>query len=229
MSSREPLSARLVNYLIADRAALAPNMVAECPRALREACVPAEGGSLPDWQGRHERMRAVAVREWLRQAAAGLQTEWPATSQRTQADLEHSVIRGGERREALALERRGMCGDVVAERRRVTLGSYARLFAKGVGGIAFPDARSGPEFGRQITAIMRREAPQRRAVDQDPFEAWAGSPVGGALQEAHTAAAPPLRHIMRMRGLAGVGSHIRTLCSALGEARYPAGEGSPAR
>jgi hypothetical protein len=103
--------------------------------------------------------------------AAGLRTDWPATSRRRQAALAHSLVRGGDRREALA----------------------------------------------------------RRAVDQDPFEAWAGSPVGGALQEAHTGAAPPLRQIIRMRGLGGAGSHIRSLCSALGEARHPAREGSPAR
>ncbi len=231
MSSPEPLSARLLNYLIAECPAREPLTVQEASRALHEEFLRAEGGSLPDRQGRLEQIRAVGVRAWLRHVAAVLQTEWPAAPRGMQGKLELRVARGGDRREALeleeqaALEREGISGDSDADHRRVTLRSYVGLFAEGVGEIASPEGRSGPALGRQITAIMRREAPRRRAVENASLEAWAGSPVEGVLEDAPTTAAPPEADIVRMVAAAGVRSDIRTLCIVLGEALGSAGEG----
>jgi hypothetical protein len=145
-----------------------------------------------------------------------------------QGKLELWMGRGHDRLGALeleedaALEREGISGDADADRRRVTLGAYVRLFAEGVGEIAAPDGRTGPEFGREITAIMRREAPQRRAVEKAAFEAWSGSPMEGVLEQARTTAAPPEPDIVRIFEAAGVWSYIRVVCVALGEALEPA-------
>ncbi len=147
----------------------------------------------------------------------GCKRGWSAGSARNRDRLEALELEEGA-----ALERDGISGDVDADRRRVTLGAYVRLFAEGVGEIAAPDGRLGPEFGREITAIMRREAPHRRAVERATFEAWSGSPLEGVLEQARLTAAPPEPEVVRMLEAAGVWSYIRTLCIALGEALEPA-------
>lgn len=229
MTSVEPLADRLIDYLGAESAALEAIMAQESSRALHEEFLLAEGGTLPDRQARLERIRAVGARAWLRHLAAALQAEWGGAPAGMQAKLELWVARGRDRLEALeleedaALERAGISGDVDADRRRVTLSAYVRLFAEGVGEIATPDGRTGPEFGREITAIMRREAPERRAVEKAAFEAWSGSPMEGVLEQARTTAAPPEPGVVRILEAAGVWSYIRTLCVALGEALEPAG------
>lgn len=229
MTALESLSERIVNYLAAERAALEAIMIQESSRALHEEFILAEGGSLPDRQGRLERIRAVGARAWLRHLAAALQAEWAGAPEGMQGKLELWIARGGARLEALeleeqaALERDGISGDVDADRRRVTLGSYVQLFAEGVGEIASPDGRSGPEFGREINTIMRRESAQRRTVEKASFEAWAGSPMEGVLEEARITAAPPEPDIIRMLEATGVWSYIRTLCLALGETLEPPG------
>jgi hypothetical protein len=228
MTTPEPLSERLVQYLADERPALQAIMAQESSRALHEEYLLAEGGTLPDRQARLERIRAVGARAWLRHVAAALQTEWAGAPEGLQARLELWVARNRDRLEALeleesaALERDGISGDVDADRRRVTLGAYVRLFAEGVGEIAAPEGRSGPEFGREITAIMRREAPHRRAVEKAAFEAWSGSPMEGVLEHARLTAAPPEPDTVRMLEAAGVWSYIRALCLALGEALEPA-------
>jgi hypothetical protein len=217
----------LLKYLGAEPAALQALMAQESSRALHEEFLLAEGGTLPDRQARLDRIRAVGARAWLRHLAAALQAEWAAAPAGMQAKLELWVARGRDRLEALeleedaALERAGISGDVDADRRRVTLSAYVRLFAEGIGEIAAPNGRSGPEFGREITAIMRREAPQRRTAEQAAFEAWSGSPMEGVLEQARTTAAPPEPDTVRMFEAAGVWSYIRTLCIALGEALEP--------
>ena len=137
------------------------------------------------------------------------------------------VARNRDRLEALELEeRRGARArrdlrDVDTDQRRVTLRAYVQLFAEGVGEIAAPTA-SRPGVRTQITAIMRREAPHRRAVERAAFEAWCGSPLEGVLEQARLTAAPPEPDPVRMLEAAGVWSYIRTLCIALGEALKPA-------
>jgi hypothetical protein len=228
MTRREPLADRLVEYLAAERVALESIMAQESSRALHQEFLLAEGGTLPDRQARLERIRAVGARAWLRHLAAALQAEWPGAPEGMQGKLELWMGRGHDRLGALeldedaALEREGISGDADADRRRVTLGAYVRLFAEGVGEIAAPDGRTGPEFGREITAIMRREAPQRRAVEKAAFEAWSGSPMEGVLEQARTTAAPPEPDIVRIFEAAGVWSYIRVVCVALGEALEPA-------
>jgi len=228
MNGPDPLSERLVRYLSDERPALEALMAQESSRALHEEFLLAEGGTLPDRQARLERIRAVGARAWLRHVAAALQSEWARAPDGMQARLERWVGRNRDRLEALeleegaALERDGISGDVDADRRRVTLGAYVRLFAEGVGEIAAPDGRLGPEFGRAITAIMRREAPHRRAVERTTFHAWSGSPLEGVLEQARLTAAPPEPEVVRMLEAAGVWSYIRTLCIALGEALEPA-------
>jgi len=227
MTRPEPLADRLLNYLGAERAALESIMAQESSRALHQEFLLAEGGTLPDRQARLERIRAVGARAWLRHVAAALQAEWAGAPAGMQGRLELWITRGSDRVEALeleedaALEREGISGDVDADRRRVTLGAYVRLFAEGVGEIAAPNGRSGPEFGREITTIMRREAPRQRAVEQAAFEAWSGSPMEGVLEQARTTAAAPEPDLVRMLEAAGVWSYISTLCVALGEALEP--------
>jgi len=227
MTSPEPLAERLVRYLADERPALQALMAQESSRALHEEFLLAEGGTLPDRQARLERIRAVGARAWLRHVAAALQAEWAGAPEGMQSRLELWVARNRDRLEALeleesaALEREGISGDVDADRRRVTLGAHVRLFAEGVGEIAPPNGRAGPEFGREITAILRREAPHRRAAEQASFEAWSGSPMEGVLEQARLTAAPPEPDIVRMLEAAGVWSYIRTLCVALGEALEP--------
>jgi hypothetical protein len=202
-------------------------MTQESSRALHEEFLLAEGGTLPDREARLERIRAVGARAWLRHVAAALQAEWPSAPAGMQSRLELWVPRNADRLEALeldeaaVLEREGISGDADADRRRVTLGAYMRLFAEGVGEIATPDGRTGPEFGREITVIIRREAPHRRAVERAAFEAWSGSPMEGVLEQARLTAAPPEPEVIRMLEAAGVWSYIRTLCVALGEVLEP--------
>lgn len=232
MTARESLAERLIAYLGAERAALETIMAQESSRALHQEFLLAESGTLPDRNARLERIRAVGARAWLRHLAAALQAEWPDAPNGLQSKLELFVARGGDRLEALeleeaaALEREGISGDADADQRRVTLGAYARLFAEGVGGIAEPDGRSGPEFGREITVIMRREASRRRALGKAAFEAWSGSPMEGVLERARTTAAPPEPDIIRIFEAAGVWSYVQVLCVALGEALEPGGDSS---
>ncbi len=231
MTTAEPLAQRLVTYLGEDRAALDAIMAHESSRALHQEFLLAEGGTLPDRAARLERIRAVGARAWLRHLAAALQAEWDSAPSGLQSALEIHVARGGDRLEALeleesaALEREGISGDADADQRRVTLGAYVRLFAEGVGEIAEPNGRSGPEFGRQITAIMRNEGAHRRTVEKTAFEAWSGSPMEGVLEQARTTAAPPEPDIIRILEAAGIWSYIQVLCIALGEALTP-GDGS---
>src|SRR5450631_4040989 len=175
MTGAQPLEVRLADYLGAERAALESIMAQESSRALHQEFLLAESGTLPDRQARLQRIRAVGARAWLRHLAAALQAEWAGAPEGMQGKLELWIARGGPRLEALeleeqaALERDGISGDVDADRRRVTLGSYVQLFAEGVGEIASPDGRSGPEFGREINTIMRRESAQRRTVEKASF------------------------------------------------------------
>jgi hypothetical protein len=230
MTSEEPLAQRLVTYLGEQRPALETIMAQESSRALHQEFLLAESGTLPDRNARLDRIRAVGARAWLRHLAGALQAEWAAAPPGLQGALEAYVARGGDRLEALeleetaALEREGISGDADADQRRVTLGAYVRLFAEGVGEIATPDGRSGPEFGREITAIIRREGPHRRTVEKAAFEAWSGSPMEGVLEQARTTAAPPEPDIIRILEAAGIWSYIQVLCIALGEA-LESGEG----
>jgi hypothetical protein len=230
MTPDERLSDRLIAYLGAERPALEALMAQESSRALHQEFLLAESGTLPDRQARLERIRAVGARAWLRHLAAALQSEWEAAPVGMQGRLEVWLAGNGDRLEALeleeaaALEREGISGDADADQRRITLGAYARLFAEGVGGIAEPDGRSGPEFGRQVTGIMRREAPQRRKVERAAFEAWSGSPMEGVLEQSRITAAPPEPDIVRILEAAGVWSYVQVLCVALGEAL---GSGAP--
>jgi hypothetical protein len=224
MTSMTPLAERLIAYLGAERGALEDLMAQESSRALHQEFLLAESGTLPDRHARLERIRAVGARAWLRHLAAGLDSEWAAAPAGLQERLEVWLSGNGDRLEALeleeaaALEREGISGDADADQRRVTLGAYVRLFAEGVGEIAEPGGRSGPEFGRQITMIMRREAPQRRAVEKAAFEAWSGSPMEGVLEQARMTAAPPEPGVIRILEAAGVWSYVQLLCIALGEA-----------
>lgn len=233
MTTAEPLAERLVTYLGEERAALETIMAQESSRALHQEFLLAESGTLPDRAARLARIRAVGARAWLRHLAAALQAEWSAAPAGLQAALEMHVARGGDRLEALeleeaaALEREGISGDADADQRRVTLGAYVRLFAEGVGEIAEPDGRSGPEFGREITVIMRREGAHRRAVEKAAFEAWSGNPMEGVLEQARTTAAPPEPDIIRILEAAGVWSYIQLLCIALGEALAPGEDPAP--
>lgn len=223
MTNSSPLSTRLVDHLIAERESLENLMTQEGSRALHEEFLLAESGELPDRQQRLTRMRAVGARAWLRHLAAALQAEWTDAPAGMQGQLELWVARNGDRLEALeieeeaALEREGISGDVDADQRRVTLGAYVRLFAEGVGEIASPGGRTGPEFGREINVIMRRDASERRSVEKASFEAWTGSPMEGALENARMTAAPVEPSVIRMLEAAGVWSYVRTLCIALGE------------
>jgi hypothetical protein len=227
MTPAQPLEQRLAEYLGAERAGLESIMAQESSRAIHQEFLLAESGTLPDRQARLERIRAVGARAWLRHLAAALQAEWSDAPDGMQGKLELWVARGHDRLEALeleedaALEREGISGDVDADRRRVTLGAYVRLFAGGVGDIATPNGRTGPEFDRQITGIMRREGAQRRAIETAAFAAWSGSPMEGVLEKARTTAAPPEPDIVRVLEAAGVWSYIRVLCTALGEALEP--------
>jgi len=224
MTPTAPLSERLIAYLGADRSALEALMAQESSRALHQEFILAESGTLPDRQARLERIRAVGARAWLRHLAAALQSEWSAAPTGMQGRLEVWLAANGDRLEALeleeaaALEREGISGDADADQRRVTLGAYVRLFAEGVGQIAEPAGRSGPEFGREVTSIMRREAPRRRAVERAAFEAWSGSPMEGVLEQSKITAAPPEPDIIRILEAAGVWSYVQVLCIALGEA-----------
>lgn len=232
MTSDEPLAQRLITYLGEERPALETIMAQESSRALHQEFLLAESGTLPDRNARLERIRAVGARAWLRHLAGALQAEWADAPDGMQAALELHVARGEARLEALeleevaALEREGISGDADADQRKVTLGAYVRLFAEGVGEIAQPRGMSGPEFGREVTQVIRREGAHRRAVEKAAFEAWSGSPMEGILETARTTAAPPEPDIIRILEAAGVWSYIQVLCTALGEVLEPA-DGDP--
>lgn len=223
MTSDDPLAQRLITYLGNERPALETLMAQESSRALHQEFLLAESGTLPDRNARLERIRAVGARAWLRHLAAALQAEWPDAPDGMQAALELHITRGQARLEALeleeaaALEREGISGDADADQRRVTLGAYVQLFAEGVGEIGHPRGLSGPAFGREVTQVIRREGPHRRAVEKAAFEAWSGSPMEGVLETARTTAAPPEPDIIRILEAAGVWSYIQILCTALGE------------
>lgn len=227
MSSATPLSQRLVEYLGAQRPALEGLMAQESSRALHDEFLLAESGTLPDRESRLERLRTVGARAWLRHLAAALQSEWHDAPPGLQGALEARIARSTDRLQALELEeeaeleRDGISGNPDADRRRVTLRAYVRLFAEGVGDVAQPGGRHGPEYARDVMAIMRREAPHRRAVERAAFEAWSGSPLEGVLETSRLTAAPPEPQTIRMLEAAGVWSYIRTLCLALGETLEP--------
>lgn len=228
MNDTEPLAARLVAHMVANRPALEQLMTQEGSRALHEEFLLAESGTLPDRQSRLTRARIVGARAWLRHLAAALAAEWRMGPPDMQGRLERWVAVGAERLEALeleeeaAVEREGISGDAQADARRVTLGAYMRLFAEGVGDIAAPRGLSAPEFGRRVNEVLRRESSFRRRVEKESFEAWSGSPMEGLLEEARTTAAPPEPNIIRMLEAAAVWSWIRVLADALGEVLEPA-------
>ena len=180
--------------MVDNRPALEQLMAQEGSRALHEEFLLAESGTLPDPQSRLER--------------------WVAT--------------GAERLEALeleeeaAVERAGLSGDAQADARRVTLGAYMRLFAEGIGEIAAPAGLSGPEMGRRVTEVLRRESTFRKRVEKESFEAWTGSPMEGLLEEARVTAAPPEPNVIRILEAAAVWSWVRVLADALGEVLDPA-------
>jgi len=228
MTATAPLSERLVAHMVANRPALEHLMTHEGSRALHEEFLLAESGTLPDRQSRLTRARIVGARAWLRHLAAALAAEWRVGPPDLQGRLERWVATGAERLEALeleevaAVEREGISGDAQADARRVTLGAYMRLFAEGVGDIAAPAGLSGPELGRRVNEVLRREAPFRRRVERESFEAWSGSPMEGLLEEARTTAAPPEPDVIRILEAAAVWSWIRVLSDALGEVLDPA-------
>jgi hypothetical protein len=233
METSTPLADRLVQHMVDDRPALERLMEQESSRALHEEFLLAESGTLPDREARMQRRRAVGARAWLRHLAAALRAEWDGGPPDLQTRLERHVQSAAERLEALeleeeaALEREGYAGDGDADGRRIQLGAYMRLFAEGVGEIAEPGGRSGPEFGRQVTSVLRRENGRRRVIEKQAFEAWSGSPMEGVLEQARTTAAPVEPDLIRMFEAAGVWSYIRILADALGEvlegAPQPAG------
>jgi hypothetical protein len=233
METRPPLADRIVQRMVDDRPALERLMEQESSRALHEEFLLAESGTLPDREARMRRRRAVGARAWLRHLAGALRAEWDGGPPDLQARLERHVQTAAERLEALeleeeaALEREGYAGDHDADARRVQLGAQMRLFAEGVGEVATPGGEPGPEFGRRVTAVMRRENGRRRGIEKQAFEAWSGSPMEGVLERARTTAAPPEPDVIRMLEAAGVWSYIRVLADALGEvlegAPQPAG------
>jgi hypothetical protein len=228
MTGNEPLAERLVANMVANRPALEQLMAQESSRALHEEFLLAESGTLPDRQSRLTRARTVGARAWLRHLAGSLAAEWRVGPPDLQSRLERWVATGAERLEAMeleeeaAVEREGLSGDAQADARRVTLGAYMRLFAEGVGEIVAPGGLSGPELGRRVTEVMRREAPLRRKVEKEAFEAWTGSPMEGLLEESRTTAAPPEPNVIRVLEAAAVWSWIRVLADALGEVLEPA-------
>lgn len=234
MDDTAPLSARLLDDMVQHRPRLETYMTEESSRALHEEFLLAESGTLPTRQARLESARVVGARAWLRHLAAALRASWDGGPPDLQARLERRVMTGAERLEALELEeeaeleREGLSGDEQADARRVTLSAHARLFAEGIGDIAAPGGERGPEFGRRVTAILRREAPRRRAIERQAFEAWSGSPMEGVMEQARVTAAPPEPDVIRMLEAAAVWSYVHVLADAVGESleaiAQPAGE-----
>lgn len=228
MTGTPPLAERLVAHMVDNRPALEQLMAQEGSRALHEEFLLAESGTLPDRQSRLTRARVVGARAWLRHLAAALGAEWGFGPPDLQSRLERWVATGAERLEALeleeeaAVERAGLSGDAQADARRVTLGAYMRLFSEGIGEIAAPAGLSGPEMGRRVTEVLRRESAFRKRVEKESFEAWTGSPMEGLLEEARITAAPPEPNVIRILEAAAVWSWIRVLADALGEVLDPA-------
>lgn len=224
MDETAPLGARLIDDMVQHRPRLEKLMGEESSRAIHEEFLLAESGTLPDRQARLDRARIVGARAWLRHLAGALRAAWDGGPPDLQQRLERYVMAGAERLEALELEeeaavqREGLSGDAQADARRVTLASYARLFAEGVGDIAAPGGESAPEFGRRVTAILRREGARRRSIEKQAFEAWSGSAMEGVMEQARVTAAPPEPDTVRILEAAAVWSYIHVLADAVGEA-----------
>ena len=217
-----PLADRLVQSLAENRTRLEQLMTQESSRAIHEEFLLAESGTLPDRETRLLRARSTSARAWLRHLAASVAEEWTGAPAGLREPLEQHVMRGIERFEALsleeeaALEREGLSGDPQANTRRVTLGAYMRLFAEGVGEHGSPDGESGPEFGKRVTLVMRREAPRRRQVEKEAFDAWSGSSMKG-IEDTKVTAAPPESENIRVVEAAACWSYVRILADSLGE------------
>lgn len=224
MDETASLGARLIDDMVQHRPRLEKFMGEESSRAIHEEFLLAEMGTLPDRQARLDRARIVGARAWLRHLAAALRAAWDGGPPDLQQRLERYVMTGAERLEALELEEEaalqleGLSGDEQADARRVTLASYARLFAEGVGDIAAPGGESAPEFGRRVTTILRRESARRRGIEKQAFEAWSGSPMEGVMEQARVTAAPPEPDTIRMLEAAAVWSYVHVLADAVGEA-----------
>lgn len=198
-------------------------MEQESSRVLHEEFLEAESGTLPDRHSRITKARLAGARAWLRHLAGALQASWDGGPPDLQAQLERYIQGAQERREAMeleeyaALERDGLSGDADADARRVTLAAYMRLFAEGLGTIAGPYGSSGPDFGRRVTQVMRRESARRKSIERQAFEAWSGSPMEGVLEKARVSAAPPEPDTVRMLEAAAVWSYIHITADAVGE------------
>jgi hypothetical protein len=221
-TSTEPLADRLVQSLAENRARLEHLMAQESSRAIHEEFLLAESGTLPDRETRLERARAVSARAWLRHLSASLAEQWQGAPEGLHDKLEQHVMRGTERLEALSLdeeavlEREGLAGDLQANARRVTLGAYMRLFAEGVGEIASPDGESGPDFGKRVTLVMRREGGRRREVEKEAYEAWSGGDLKG-IEDTKATAAPAEVSEIRVIEAAACWSYVRILADSVGE------------
>lgn len=182
MDDTAPLAARIMDDMVQNRPRLEKLMEQESSHALHEEFMLAEGGTLPDRHTRLTRARATGARAWLRHLAAALRAGWGGGPPDMQTRLEQHVTGNRDRLEALeleeyaALEREGLSGDAEADARRVTLAAYSRLFAEGVGEIAQPGGVGGPEFGKRVTALLRRDAPRRRDIEKQALRHGPGAP-----------------------------------------------------
>lgn len=211
------LSERLVSWMAAHRGGLDVLMEQEGSRAIHEEFLMAEGGVLPDRRDRLDRARSASARAWLRHLGTALAEEWPGAPAGMPAALEQTILRGGERLEALileegaVLERHGLSGDPVADRRDADLTAYCRLFAEGVGGVLEEDG--GPEFGRRVADAARRRAGRLRQIEAEAREAWSAAPAAGRTSAAST----PEPDALRVAEAAAVWAHVRVLTEALEE------------
>lgn len=217
------LAAAMIADMVDNRPRLEQYMEQESSRVLHEEFLEAESGTLPDRHTRLTKARLAGARAWLRHLAAALRASWDQGPPDLQSQLERRVQGSRERLEAMqleeeaALEKEGLSGDAEADARRVTLGAYSRVFAEALGAIATPGGVEGPEFGRRVTQVLRRETPRRRQIEREAFQAWSGSPMEGVMEEARLSAAPAEPGVVRMLEAAAVWSWIHVTADAVGE------------
>jgi hypothetical protein len=161
----------------------------EKSRSVHEEFLLAEGGVLPDQAERLDRLRTTLARAWMRHIARGLMEVWPGCPDGLGPNIDTWIASGGERLEALTLDegqrlqRRGLSGDPVADRRAVDLIAHARFFGEGLG-TAMDEAGPGaPAMGQAVANEMRQSGAGPAGADPvgPPPE---GMPADQALEMA---------------------------------------------
>jgi hypothetical protein len=216
-----PLDERLVAWMTDNRPELDRLMAQEASRSVHLEFLAAEGGELPDRAMRLDRAREASIRAWLRHLSRAAGAVLPDAPADLPERIERYMAAHQERREALeleeqaALDRVGRSADPEADRRDVSLASYATLFAEALAvesGCA--GDMSAPAFARRVAGRSRAAQSRRRAVEAEARAAWSADPAPMESRPA-TAGERAGPDEARVIQAAAVWAHVRTLTESL--------------